>query len=153
MHTLRCVNKLGFHNFMCGRCSYLSHLSFQNGPFRHWEFQDVCNTSNILLQAELGIDRFFLVSIIDSRLWELFQKRPVPGSNINCVDNLSPATGARNQVGIGSSYRPASLCSLATQFQTRLLESIPRPIAGRKFSTLECVIETRGALWWQNIFS
>jgi hypothetical protein len=44
--------------------------------------------------------------------------------------------GARNQVGIGLSYRPASLCSLATQFQTRFLESIPRPIAGLKFSTL-----------------
>jgi hypothetical protein len=45
--------------------------------------------------------------------------------------------GARNQEGIGLSYRAASLCSLATQFQTRFLESIPRPKAGRKFSTLE----------------
>ena len=45
--------------------------------------------------------------------------------------------GAENQVGIGLSYRPASLCSLATQFQTRFLESIPRPIAGLKFSTQE----------------
>ncbi len=44
--------------------------------------------------------------------------------------------GARNQVGIGLSYRPASLCSLATQFQTRFLESIPLPMAGLKFSTL-----------------
>jgi hypothetical protein len=44
--------------------------------------------------------------------------------------------GARNQVGIGLSYRPASLCSLATQFETRFLESIPRPIAGLKFPTL-----------------
>jgi hypothetical protein len=34
------------------------------------------------------------------------------------VGNLSPAMGARNQVGIWLSYRPASLCSLATQFQT-----------------------------------
>jgi hypothetical protein len=42
--------------------------------------------------------------------------------------------GARNQVGIGLSYRPASL---ATQFQTRFLELIPRPIAGLKFSTLK----------------
>jgi hypothetical protein len=49
---------------------------------------------------------------------------------------LSPAMGARNQVGIGLSYRPTSLCSLATQFQTRFLELIPRPIAGLKFSTL-----------------
>jgi hypothetical protein len=32
------------------------------------------------------------------------------------------------------SYRSASLCSLATQFQTRFLESIPRLIAGLKFS-------------------
>jgi hypothetical protein len=49
---------------------------------------------------------------------------------------LSPAMGAKNQEGIGLSYRPASLRSLATQFQTRFLESIPRPIAGLKFSTL-----------------
>jgi len=32
--------------------------------------------------------------------------------------------GARNQVGIGLSYRPASLCSLATLSQTRFLESV-----------------------------
>jgi hypothetical protein len=51
--------------------------------------------------------------------------------------NLSPAMGARTQVGIGLSYRPASLCSLATLFQTRFLESIPRPIAGLKFSILD----------------
>ncbi len=47
--------------------------------------------------------------------------------------NLSPAIGARNQAGIWLSYRPASLCNLATQFQTQFLESIPRPIAGLKF--------------------
>jgi hypothetical protein len=41
--------------------------------------------------------------------------------------------GTRNQEGIGLSYRPASLCSLATQFQTRLLESICRPKAVLKF--------------------
>jgi hypothetical protein len=56
------------------------------------------------------------------------------------LGNLSPAgaMGTRNQVGIGSSYRPASLCSLAThstQFQTWFLESIPSPIAGLKFPT------------------
>ncbi len=51
------------------------------------------------------------------------------------VCNFSPAMGARNQVGIGLAYQPASLCSLATQFQTRFLESIPRPMAGLKFST------------------
>jgi hypothetical protein len=44
--------------------------------------------------------------------------------------------GARNQVGIELSYRPASLCSLATQLQTRSLELIPRPIAGLKIPTL-----------------
>jgi hypothetical protein len=38
-------------------------------------------------------------------------------------------------VDIGLSHWPASLCSLATQFQTRFLESIPRPIVGLKFST------------------
>ncbi len=48
--------------------------------------------------------------------------------------NFSPAMEARNQVGIGLSYRPASLCSMAIQFQTRFLELIPRPIAGLKFS-------------------
>ncbi len=53
----------------------------------------------------------------------------------NGVGNFSPAMGARNQVGIGLSYRPASLCSLATQCQTRFLESISCPIAGLKFST------------------
>jgi hypothetical protein len=55
---------------------------------------------------------------------------------MSVLSNLSPAMGARNQVGIGLSYRPASLCSLATKFQTRFLESIPRPMAGLKFSTL-----------------
>ncbi len=53
-----------------------------------------------------------------------------------CAGNLRPAMGARNQVGIGLSYRPASLCSLATQYQNRFLESIPRPIAGLKIPTL-----------------
>ncbi len=66
---------------------------------------------------------------------------PVPSLPpcIHCVGNLSPAMGAENQVGIGLSYRPASLFSLATRFQTRFLESIPRPIAGLKFSTLFAV--------------
>jgi hypothetical protein len=58
------------------------------------------------------------------------------GTNLTFVGNLRPAMGARNQVGIGLSYRPASLCSLATQFQTRFLELIPRPVAGLKFSAL-----------------
>ena len=49
----------------------------------------------------------------------------------NIVGNLSPVMGPRNQVGIGLSYRPAK------QFQTRFLESIPRPIAGLKFATQE----------------
>jgi hypothetical protein len=43
--------------------------------------------------------------------------------------------GTRNQVSIGLSYRPASLCSFATQFLTRFLESILRPTAGLKFQT------------------
>jgi hypothetical protein len=36
--------------------------------------------------------------------------------SLTCVGNLSPSMGARNQVevGIGLSYRPASVCSLAT---------------------------------------
>jgi hypothetical protein len=49
---------------------------------------------------------------------------------LNCVGNLRPAMGARNQVSIGLSYRPVSLCSLVTQFQTRFLELIPSLIAG-----------------------
>jgi hypothetical protein len=49
---------------------------------------------------------------------------------------LSPDMGSRNQVGIGLSYRPASLCSLAAEFQTRFLESIPRPVARLNFPTL-----------------
>jgi hypothetical protein len=52
------------------------------------------------------------------------------------VGNQSPPIGARKQVGIRLSYRPAILCSsFAIQFQTRFLESIPRPIAGFKFPT------------------
>ncbi len=43
-----------------------------------------------------------------------------------------------SRIGIGLSYRPASLCSLATQFQTRSLESIPRPIAGITLSDSGC---------------
>jgi len=58
------------------------------------------------------------------------------------VGNSSHAIGARNHVGIGLSYRPASLCSLATQFQTRFMESIPRPIAGLKFPTLHSAISS-----------
>ncbi len=50
-----------------------------------------------------------------------------------CVGNLSPVMAARNQVGIGMSYWPVSLCSLATQFQTRFMKSILRLIAGLKF--------------------
>jgi hypothetical protein len=44
--------------------------------------------------------------------------------------------GARNQVGIGLPYWPASLCSLAIQFKTWFLESFHRPVAGLKFSAL-----------------
>jgi hypothetical protein len=58
--------------------------------------------------------------------------------NVEKVSNY-PSVGARNQVGIGLSYRPASLSSLATQFQTRFLETIPRPIAGLKFSAQESI--------------
>jgi hypothetical protein len=53
----------------------------------------------------------------------------------SCLGNLSPAMGAR-KVGIGLSYQPASLCSFPRQLQTLFLESIPRPKAGLKFSTL-----------------
>jgi hypothetical protein len=61
---------------------------------------------------------------------------PIPPGCVACVGNLCPAMSARNQVGKGMSYRPASLCSLPTQFQTRFLELIPLPIVVLKFSTL-----------------
>ncbi len=54
---------------------------------------------------------------------------------------------ARNQAGIGLSYRPASLCSLATQFQTRFLELILCPIAGLKFPTLGSLKFYKFWLW------
>ncbi len=66
-------------------------------------------------------------------------KEPIPPGCVACVGNLSPTMGAWNQIGIGGIgllYRPACLCSFSTQFQTRFLESIPRPIAGLQFSTL-----------------
>ncbi len=55
--------------------------------------------------------------------------------------------GARNQGGIGLSYRHASLWGSAAQFQTRFLESIPRPIAGLKFSTR---YRSTGINTWEN---
>ncbi len=75
------------------------------------------------------------------------------GSKSICVGNLIPAMGARNQVGIGLSYRLVSLCSLATQFQTRFLEPIPRPMAGLKFSTLKimCLFRKRMNWKWSNL--
>jgi hypothetical protein len=60
----------------------------------------------------------------------------------------SAAMAARNKVGIGLSNRPASLRSLATQFQNRFLESIPRPIAGLKFSTQVPFLSNMYALCW-----
>jgi hypothetical protein len=74
--------------------------------------------------------------------WTFACFRPV-GIIIYIPVSVSPAMGARNQEGIEFSYRPASLCSLATQFQTRFLESILRPIAWFKFSTLgTCTVYT-----------
>ncbi len=66
-----------------------------------------------------------------SSTWHCLLSRPIQSNTV------SPAMGARNQVGKGLLYWPASLWvwSLTTQFQTRFLESIPRPIAGLKFST------------------
>ncbi len=58
------------------------------------------------------------------------------------VGNFSPAMGARNQVGIGLPYRPASQCILATQFQTQFLEFIPSPMTGLMFSTQTMLSES-----------
>jgi hypothetical protein len=57
------------------------------------------------------------------------------------VGNLSPAIGARNQVGRVVVPTRQPICSLAAQFQTRFLESIPRPIMGLTHLTL---------LWMKN---
>jgi hypothetical protein len=54
--------------------------------------------------------------------------RTIAGLKFSTLGKFSPALGARNQAGIGLSYRAASLCCLATQFQSRFLELIPRPI-------------------------
>ncbi len=59
--------------------------------------------------------------------------------------NLSPAMGAMNKVGIGLSYRPASLCSLAIQSKTQFLESIPCLIAGLKIPIQKPAGERGGA--------
>jgi hypothetical protein len=89
-----------------------------------------------------------------SFLWPVYincELRSASLWRVTCVGNFSPAMGAWNQVGIGLSYRPASLCSLATQFQTRFLELIPCHIAGLNFSTLfTCLKPVRMRLecWW-----
>jgi hypothetical protein len=76
-------------------------------------------------------------SVIENERFRLvFAKTGSINSGTERVLNFSPVMGARNQGGIGLSYRHASLRSLTSQFQTRFLESIPRPIAGLKFSTL-----------------
>jgi hypothetical protein len=89
-----------------------------------------------------GVGRVTPFSLAWARISELLRsqgidsKEWIPHVYVACVGNFRTAMGARNQAGIGLSYRPASLCSLATQFQTRFLESIPCPIPGLKFSTL-----------------
>jgi hypothetical protein len=90
-------------------------------------------------------DRFFFylhrVRNSCARIFKLLRspridfKESIPPACVACVGNFSHTMGARNQVGIGLLYRPSSLSSLPTQFQTRFLELIPRPIAGLKFST------------------
>jgi hypothetical protein len=74
----------------------------------------------------------------ESRLYFYFLKYSFQHCSAHlCAGNLSSAMGARNQVGKGLSYWPASLCSLTTQF----LESIPRTIAGLKIPTHSIVFE------------
>jgi hypothetical protein len=86
-----------------------------------------------LLQLEFYIQWLTLAFF---KLLLLYSKSFMGIEITTCVGNFSPALEARNQVGIGLSYRPASQCSLDTQFQTRFLESTPRPIARLKFSPL-----------------
>ncbi len=101
---------------------FLNFLGAQESIPRHW-FRQLCSLAG---RYDNPIPTRFLSPLI------------VLKSQHN---SSIPAMGARNQVGIGLSYRPASLCSLATQLQTRFLESIPRPIAGLKFPTLVALSE------------
>ncbi len=78
------------HNFMCGRCSYIFPSSFPKWPFsalRVFKTFATLRTFCFEGQAELGIDRFSLVLIIDSRLWELFSEAPSSGvkRKLDCV--------------------------------------------------------------------
>jgi hypothetical protein len=57
--------------------------------------------------------------------------------------------GARNRVGIVISYRPASLCSLASRFQTLLLESIPSLIAEAEFVNFKGAQESIPSLMYR----
>ncbi len=87
-----------------------------------------------LYTMDLGGSKWLLLTTRGGIGYDMNGRSQMQGGK-KCAGNLSPAMGARNQVGIGLSYRPASLCSLATQFQNRFLESIPCPIAGLKIPT------------------
>jgi hypothetical protein len=96
------------------------------------------STVQFLCRTRKNLNQFLLDNGVLCAVCSLVYNRHLSLTNkqvcmyMYSAGNLSPNMGARNQVGIGLSYWPASLCSLATQFQTRFLESIPRPIAGLK---------------------
>ena len=105
--------------------------------------------SNLILQNLLQITGPYCAYHLRNRIWNWVAKlhrlagrydNPMP------IWFLAPIVGLKlptqefltiwNRVGIGLLYRPASLCSLFTQIQTRFLESIPNHIAELKFLTL-----------------
>jgi hypothetical protein len=118
----------------------------QISPIKNPNFEKPSrNSSNRTKVKILGKNFFGYLSIrVCSVTAEMFEHRNSGENRRKRSENsklshacvpLSPAMGARNQVGIGLSYRPASLFSLATLFQIRFLESIPRPTAGLKLPT------------------
>ncbi len=92
------------------------------------------------VKSPTGLDLHTFYEILGVNIYICVKGRPVDWyqfrhPHVSRILIRIPAMGTRNQVSIGLSYRPAILCSMAAQFQTRFLESIPRPIAGLKFPT------------------
>jgi hypothetical protein len=65
----------------------------------------------------------------------------IPGPNFK-----SSYRGYRNRVGIGLLCQAASLCSLATQFQTRFPDSIPSLKVGPKLRTQASLLRQKKKL-------
>jgi hypothetical protein len=91
----------------------------------------------LLLMYYLPYILYNVLVLTPTFMWSAALNKPC---SVHCVGNFSPAVGARNQVGIGLSYWPASLCSLTTQSQTWFLELILRPIVGVSLSDGDLLI-------------